>query len=107
MEYLTLEGSCALSEFRLRALARDMGAEKITARHMHYVALKGDLDENDRQILDQLLDYGEPPGEDDEDLDIEGNTTFFVSPRLGTFSPWVCSAINQYSSCSFQETGDV
>ena len=92
-EYFTLLASSALSDFRLQALARELKAERVFARHVHYVAFFGGSRERfrdkDRQILDQLLDYGEPFQENLEDGDSERITTFFVSPRVGTISPWV------------------
>lgn len=93
-EYLTLQGSSALPNFHLRALARDIGAERILARHVHYVSFHGgnreQFRDEDRLNLDQLLEYGEPFQDELGDLGDEAKTTFFVSPRVGTISPWVC-----------------
>lgn len=92
-EDITLQGSSALSNFRLRALARDVGAERVLARHEHYVAFHGgnreQFRDEDRVVLDKLLEYGEPFQDDFNDLNNKGNTKFFVSPRVGTITPWV------------------
>ena len=94
--YLTLPGSSALSDFRLRALARDLKAERIVARHVHYVAFHDDnreqFGDEDQQILGQLLEYDEPFRGDLKDSDHEMSTTFYVTPRVGTISPWVSAS---------------
>ncbi len=91
--FLTLPGSSALSNFRLRALAHELNAERVLTRHVHYVAFHADnreqFQDEDQHILDQLLEYGEAFQEDVEIFDEEENTTFYVSPRVGTISPWV------------------
>ena len=92
-DFLTLSGSAALSDFRLQALARELKAERILARHVHYVAFHHDSRElfgdKERQILDQLLDYDEPFREDLGGLHDEKSTIFYITPRVGTISPWV------------------
>lgn len=92
-DYLDLPGSSALSDFRLRALARDLKAKRIIARHVHYIALHQDnreqFGDEEKRILGHLLEYGEPFREDLEVSDHAISTTFYVTPRVGTISPWV------------------
>ena len=94
--FLTLPGSSALSDFRLRALARELKAERIVARHVHYVAFRddnrGQFGDEDKRILRQLLGYDEPFRGDLKDSDHERSNTFYVTPRVGTISPWVSAS---------------
>ena len=95
-DYLTLPGSSALSAFRLQALARDLKAERIVARHVHYIAFhddnRGQFGDEDKRILGQLLEYDEPFQGDAKNSDHERSTTFYVTPRVGTISPWVSAS---------------
>ena len=90
-DYLSLPGPLALSDFRLEALARDLKAKRIIARHVHYVAFhQGEqFRDEEQRTLDHLLEYGEPFPEDLELSEDERRTTFYVTPRVGTISPWV------------------
>ena len=106
---MTCLGTSALSHFRRRILAEKIGAIDIHARHVHYVALQGEfhgretLQDYDREALDHLLAYGE----DDEDLqplDEQFCSTFFVSPRIGTISPWSSKATSIAHVCGFRKT---
>lgn len=105
-EVLTCMGSSALSEFRRRSLAQKIGASDVSAKYVHYVAFHEDgparfLDEQ-RQILNQLLRYGDPI-QTSKEADNDGNTTFFVSPRIGTISPWSSKATSIAWVCGFAE----
>lgn len=107
-QYLTCLGTSALSHFRRRILAEKIKAIDIHARYVHYVALQGEshgrecLQDYDREALDHLLAYGE----DDEDLrplDEQLSSTFFVSPRIGTISPWSSKATSIAHVCGFRK----
>lgn len=90
-EYLTCLGSSALSGFWRQNLAQKIGAKDVRAQYVHYIALNGEsqekLRDDSREALNQLLAYGEEhksvQAEEDEE-----NTTFFITPRIGTTSPW-------------------
>lgn len=103
-EFLTLLGSSALSDFRRRNLAQRINASDVRAQYVHYVALGGPetLQDESREALNQLLAYGEeyndPQISEDEDVD-----TFFVSPRVGTISPWSSKATSIAWVCGFDK----
>lgn len=106
-EYLTSMGSCALSDFRRQILAEKIGVIDIHGQYVHYIALHGqrhgDRQDYDREALDQLLSYGE---ESDNIHPEDGQvcTTFFVSPRIGTISPWSSKATSISQVCGFGKT---
>lgn len=108
-QYLTCLGTSALSHFRRRILAEKIRAVDIHARYVHYVALHGEshgresLQNYDRGALDQLLEYGED-AEELRPLDGQFSFTFFVSPRIGTISPWSSKATSIAQVCGFGRT---
>ena len=111
-QYLTCIGSSALSEFRCRGLAEKVGASATSAAYIHYVALKGGAVAHDfpREVLDQLLDYGEEYAQrenavDDGDDGVDGRTkkVYFVTPRRGTISPWSSKATSIASNCGLKD----
>lgn len=69
-EFLTYHGSSALSEFRRQLLASKIGATKVRAQYMHYVALN-EVDGYDDEVLKQLLSSAEA-----EDAARESDTSF-------------------------------
>jgi len=105
-EYLTCLGPSAFSHFRRQDLARKVGANDVRAQYVHYVALTGSdrerLDDGEREVLNKLLAYGEVPN-DVQAGDEEENTTFFVSPRIGTISPWSSKATSIAWVCGFRK----
>jgi len=105
-EYLTCLGPSAISDFRRPDLARKVGANDVQAQYVHYVALTGSdrerLDDGERGVLNKLLAYGEVPN-DVQAGDEEENTTFFVSPRIGTISPWSSKATSIAWVCGFRK----
>ena len=94
-QYMTYLGLNALSNFRRRALASELGVSHVQARFIHYVALKpsgqGIQVDYDESILHQLLTYGDDNLED-EIQEQDGLDTYFVFPRSGTISPWSSKA---------------
>src|SRR5699024_4380098 len=85
---LILPGSPALSAFRKEKLLSALPqVVALSARYVHFVELQADLDERERRVLDNLLEYG-PSVEEDS---VEGET-FVVVPRPGTVSPWSSKA---------------
>ncbi|KAL8822895.1 MAG: hypothetical protein Q9191_006377, partial [Dirinaria sp. TL-2023a] len=106
--FLTCLGCSALSEFRRQTLAQRLGASEVRAQYVHYVhyvAFSSDgqetLQDESREVLTQLLAYG-AEYEDIRELEDENRTTFFVSPRAGTISPWSSKATNIAWVCGFQ-----
>lgn len=109
-QYLTCMGASALSDFRRQILASKIGATDVRAKYVHYVALhSGDdhLSQNrqpgtqadyNKEILDTLLAYGEPV-DDPTILPEQVSLTFFISPRIGTISPWSSQATNITRVC--------
>ena len=99
-------GASALSDFRRQILAREVGAVDIHAKYVHYVALHGESQNQghrqdyNREALDQLLAYGE----ETDDVQAHGDQssiTFFVTPRVGTISPWSSKATSIAQVCGF------
>jgi hypothetical protein len=85
---LILSGSPALSAFRKEKLLESLtGISAISARYVHFVALKSPLSNEQQQVLEGLLQYGPSLEEDD----VEGQR-FVVVPRPGTISPWSSKA---------------
>ena len=85
---LILSGSPALSAFRKEKLLESLtGISAISARYVHFVALKSPLSNEQQQVLEGLLQYGPSLEEDDVD-----GQRFVVVPRPGTISPWSSKA---------------
>ena len=105
-EYITCLGPSALSGFRRQNLARTTGATDVRAQHVHYIAfadqIQGNIRDADRETLNQLLAYGELY-EDVAVTDDDNNTTFFVSPREGTISPWSSKATSIAWVCGLRD----
>lgn len=102
MSYVTCLGSSALSDFRRRALARQLHVKEIRARWIHFVALHGDDTTKDykQSDLNEILTYGDEYREGDDE-DEENTTTWFVQPRKGTISPWSSKATSIAQVCGF------
>ncbi|MCJ1473539.1 hypothetical protein MMC13_002190 [Lambiella insularis] len=104
LHFVTFEGSSALSKFRRKILASKIGARDIKSDYVHHVALNQILEENDAEILQQLLshDGSSPdtsivPGENAEPFAYK----FYVTPRIGTISPWSSKATSIAHVCGF------
>ncbi len=96
---LQLQGSPALSQFRLDKLFNTIsqevpGLSAIYAEFIHFVDLEQTLDGRQRDILDSLLQYGpqlqvgQPEGQ-----------LILVVPRPGTISPWSSKATDIAHVC--------
>lgn len=101
---LILDGPPAFSRFRLEKLTQAIAREvpvlrALSARCFHLVALgdgesEATLTASEKQKLDCLLDYGRrPPSEADD------NGVLFVTPRIGTRSPWSSKATEIVHRC--------
>ena len=96
---LALPGGPARSAFRLAKLldaARDVApsASGLQAHFVHLVDVDGELEEDERAVLDALLTYGpEPAPETVPRVDA------VVVPRPGTISPWSSKATDIARGC--------
>jgi phosphoribosylformylglycinamidine synthase len=95
-DFLFLRGAAAFSVFRLQRLEARLAAvvpdlARISAEYWHIVALKTPLPAQERAQLAQLLE--EAPA-----ADMEGEL-FFVTPRIGTISPWSSKATDIAHNC--------
>ncbi|WP_313077161.1 phosphoribosylformylglycinamidine synthase [Melaminivora sp.] len=94
----TFEGGNALTPFRVQQMLPALAAihPKITglaARHVHLVAQDEAPDAVARNRLGALLSYGEPyAGAGD-------GPVLYVTPRLGTVSPWASKATDIAHNC--------
>lgn len=92
-----LDGSRALSEFRIRRLLDQLGAampvREISTRFVHLIE-HDQLSARDMEILKSLLTYGPL----DEPKAIDGLLRFVV-PRAGTISPWSSKATDIAHTC--------
>ncbi|MGY6564379.1 MAG: phosphoribosylformylglycinamidine synthase [Halomonadaceae bacterium] len=102
---LELRGAPALSAFRhdklLAALrARVPEVESLHASYVHFVDIDGELSDDERSLLGQLLDYGikDDGVKDGAQGDADGQL-FLVVPRIGTQSPWSSKATDIARNC--------
>ncbi|MDQ2068574.1 phosphoribosylformylglycinamidine synthase [Natronospira bacteriovora] len=93
-------GGKALSDFRLEKLLlalRDLhpGVRDLTAEWFYLADLEGALPEDERALLGRLLDDGSPAadGRSNHSLDV------WVTPRIGTISPWSSKATDILHRC--------
>ncbi len=102
---LELRGAPALSAFRhdklLAALrARVPEVESLHAAYVHFVDHEGELTEDERDVLDQLLDYGARHEDESPQSSADGEgQLFLVVPRIGTLSPWSSKATDIAHNC--------
>lgn len=93
-----LPGSLALSLFRQQRLLERLrelepAIEQVTARYLHIVDIRRELNAEESVRLERLLTYGVP---------FETPTsaqTLTVIPRLGTLSPWASKATDIAHNC--------
>jgi len=102
---LELRGAPALSAFRhdklLAALrARVPEVESLHASYVHFVDHDGELSDDERSLLGQLLDYGIK--DDGAPADADGQL-FLVVPRIGTQSPWSSKATDIARNCGLAQ----
>ncbi|KAF2402895.1 phosphoribosylformylglycinamidine synthase-like protein [Trichodelitschia bisporula] len=108
-----LAGANAFSDFRLTRLAKEIGALEVRALWVHYVHPQRHLNNQELQVLEQLLQYGEPPDQVDrltaELLNVlkhngsplDSNVAIFhIFPRPGTISPWSSQATSIAQVCT-------
>jgi len=101
LQTLILEGGNALSDFRIQQLVPRLQAicpdvVGLSGQYLHLVASVTSLEDAAQQTLKQLLTYGDPaPSE----ANAAASWTLYVSPRLGTVSPWASKATDIAHNC--------
>jgi len=90
---LILPGAPALSDFRTTRLlaaapARGHAVQTLTARFVHFVQSRRDLDADERRILAALLTYGPRSADGGTAAALSTDGLIVVIPRPGTLSPW-------------------
>ena len=102
LQTLILEGGNALSDFRIQQLLPRLQAHcpeirALTGQYLHLVASSAPFDTEQKAVLSELLTYGEPfsKGASLPPTSIQ----IFVSPRLGTVSPWASKATDIAHNC--------
>jgi len=100
---LVLRGNPALSSFRK---AKRLEKVRLTfpqvsdleAEYVHFIDTAGDLAEDQRGVLDRLLEYG--PRRDPVRRD---GRLVLVVPRIGTTSPWSSKATDIAHNCGLND----
>ena len=100
---LILRGAPALSDFRLKKLARRLETLlgrpiSVYAEFMHFAELSQPLDAAEGEVLQQLLRYGPQLSEHDPE-----GSLLLVVPRPGTISPWSTKATDIVHHCGLQK----
>ncbi|MEW8507982.1 MAG: phosphoribosylformylglycinamidine synthase [Candidatus Thiodiazotropha sp.] len=100
---LILRGAPALSDYRLKKLARRLsdrlgGSVMVTSEYLHFADVDQSLDERERAVLDDLLRYGPAMPESGHD-----GTLMLVVPRPGTLSPWSSKATDIAHHCGLEK----
>ena len=96
---LQLRGGAALSDFRLTKLLAALqeavpAITAVRACYYHFVETDTSLSQEQRDILDQLLAYGEPLAPH-----TAAQQGLLVVPRPGTISPWSSKATDIAHNC--------
>jgi phosphoribosylformylglycinamidine synthase len=100
---LILPGASALSAFSRQKLLQTLHAQvpslaAVQARYLHFVQLRAELSDEERALLERLLQYG--PRDDSELNALEPTTpSVLVVPRPGTISPWSSKATDIAHNC--------
>ena len=105
--FLIFGGPPAFSDFRRAALAKDIGALDVRASTIHYVALNERAVREHHFTLERLL-FG-----DDFESNVAGqpavskraHVTYYISPRIGTITPWSSKATNIAHVCGYDTIG--
>ncbi len=103
LQTLILDGGNALSDFRtqqllprLQALCPDI--QGLTGQFVHCVAKAAPFEAAETLVIEQLLTYGEP-FQNERKVGESSAMRFWVSPRLGTVSPWASKATDIAHNC--------
>ena len=101
---LSIKGASALSHFRKQKMLAALQAscpacQNVSARYIHFVETEEALDEDERNILDKLLEYG--PALELEKL--HRANEFLSIPRMGTITPWSTKASDIALHCGLDK----
>jgi len=110
---LTIQGSSALSAFRIEKLldrlrAVDGRVKAIGAEFVHFVQTRETLQPEAYRILSGLLDYDAQAGQAEFAV-TEGECVYrvWVVPRLGTISPWSSKASEIAQRCGLAQVSRI
>ncbi|WP_100642183.1 phosphoribosylformylglycinamidine synthase [Alteromonas facilis] len=100
---LVLHGAPALSDFRLQKIIQQLhqsgiNVTSLSTEWVHLVDVEQPLSEQKLATLKQLLVYGPK----NADVQREGEL-LFVTPRVGTISPWASKATDIAHNCGLTE----
>ena len=104
---LILRGAPVFSDFRLDKLAQklariDPGVRLLHTEYVHFAELQSPLGDSQRQVLENLLQYG--PGHSRSPApDLSGTSLRLVVPRAGTISPWSSKATDIAHNCGLSQ----
>lgn len=92
---LTFPGNAAFSSFRLEKILSDIqqncpDVTSVDARFIHFIESSTDLNQTEKQQLENLLSYGHQVKDSSEVT--EDSQMLLVVPRTGTISPWSSKA---------------
>ncbi|MGO2133781.1 MAG: phosphoribosylformylglycinamidine synthase, partial [Halomonas sp.] len=98
---LELRGAPALSVFRHARLLADLRdavpeVEALSADYLHFIDHDGELGQDEHDLLERLLDYGQRR---ESDANHQDGQVFLVVPRIGTQSPWSSKATDIAHNC--------
>ena len=101
---LILPGASALSDFRTTRLlaavtARGHAVQHLSARFVHFVQSRRDLDAAERRVLAALLTYGPRSADGNDAVQLAAERLIVVVPRPGTISPWSSKATDIAHVC--------
>ncbi len=101
---LILPGASALSDFRTTRLlaavtARGHAVQHLSARFVHFVQSRRDLDAAERRVLAALLTYGPRSADGNDAVQLAAERLIVVVPRPGTTSPWSSKATDIAHVC--------
>lgn len=120
---LTIPGNRALLDFRLANLIADIDAKvgasvvtHVASAYLHYVSVSSPLTPSNQELLEQLLEYGNPhTGSEIENAllaavsgktpaSFEGHAYLVtILPRKGTISPWLSKATDIAAVAGFKQ----
>ena len=100
---LILRGAPALSDFRLDKLAQKLALihpdlHLLHTEYVHFAELERTLSEDQRAVLEQLLEYG-PATVARDSAALDAGRLRLVVPRPGTISPWSSKATDIAHNC--------
>jgi phosphoribosylformylglycinamidine synthase len=103
IQYLSLRGSSALSQFRLDKLYASLkqsapNIQHIYAELMHFAFSEATLSDDEQGILTQILTYGPKTNSETPRGEL-----FLVIPRIGTISPWASRATDIANNCGLDK----